>query len=139
MASEHSMAPSPRLLAQYARFAVLAGIGWMLALVLLWLGVHALYLPVWVANAIGDAVAITFVFFASPQAVFGTHNPHKARTFRLWVLWQLAHIALISWAVDALTGATEAALRPDLGRWLEITLKVAITPVTLTLNFMVSL
>ncbi len=126
-----------RLLVHYSRFAVLSGMGWLLALLLLWAGVHAWALPVWAANAIGDAVAITFVFFASPQLVFGTHNSPKTHLFMLWCIWQIAHIALISFVLDFLVSATTQLLHHALGDALEVVLKIAITPVTLTLNFVV--
>ena len=129
--------PRQRAFAHYGRFIVVSGLGWGLALLLLWAGIHVFALPVWTANAIGDAVAITFVFFTSPQAAFGTQTLRKPRLFFIWLAWQVVHIASISWALDALTSATSAALLPKLGSSLEVALKIAITPVTLTLNFVV--
>lgn len=125
------------VLAHYWRFIVVSGLGWGFALLLLWAGVHALAMPVWAANAVGDAAAITFVYFASPQVAFGTQALRDPRTFSCWLAWQALHIAAISWVLDALTGATSATLLPMLGHSLEVVLKIAITPVTLTLNFVV--
>lgn len=122
----------------YLRFVALSGAGWLLSLALLWIGVHALGLPVWTANALGDAVAITCVFLAAPQAVFGIGNPDKGRTLAVWSLWQVVHIALISWAVDALSHAARDTPLVALGTALEVAAKVAITPVTVTLNFFVA-
>lgn len=121
--------------ARYRRFVLLSGIAWLASLVVLWLGVNVLGFPAWAANAAGDTIAVTLVFILYPGTVFGSRHPQWLVAFVPWIVWQTLHIALISWAVDIFS-ATLAPYTPrPVSGWLEVVVKVGLTPVTVTLNF----
>lgn len=122
----------------YRRFVLLSGLAWLASLAVLWLGVNVLQWPAWSANAAGDVLAVSLVFGLYPATVFGSRHRRWLAAFAPWAIWQALHIALISWAVDALSAALSPLASAATSQWVEVAVKVAITPVTLTLNFVVA-
>jgi putative flippase GtrA len=124
--------------ATYPRFVLLSGFAWLASLAVLWIGVNVLEWPAWGANAVGDGLAVSLVFALYPGTVFGSRHHRWLAAFAPWFAWQVVHIALISWAVDALAAMLTPAFPPAGGQWVEVAVKVALTPATITLNFLVA-
>lgn len=127
-----------KLAKQYAGFFIVSGIGLLIAVGLLWLLVHLGNLPVGWANAVADTSAATFVFFASRLKIFDNATGHTGFKYMAWLAWQIIHIMLISSALTWLTHTFGPRLYDFALGSPETLLKVAVTPLTMTLNFIVA-
>jgi dolichol-phosphate mannosyltransferase len=124
-----------RLATQYLRFVLVSGGGLCIALALLWTGVHLVHLSVGVANAVGDAVAVTFVFLISERGVFTSHGRGLLAKYGLWLIWQALLILLVSLTLQWLNAQVAGG---GVNGWRDIpetVLKLLLTPFTLSLNF----
>lgn len=123
---------------KYFGFLLISGTGLILATTILWSGVRLLGLSPFVANLMGDALAVTFVFFVSAHRSFVHAHRFMLAKFGAYVGWQLIHIALISWSIDTLVGwpAFRSLVEPDAPT--EVAAKLLLTPITVTANFIVA-
>jgi putative flippase GtrA len=120
---------------QYTRFVIVSGMGLILAVGLLWVGTHLAGLPVWLANAIGDCVAVSFVFIMSERSIFSGTGHYLLAKYGAWIVWQVAHISAISVVLEWLVRHGAGHLMAPLAQAPETTFKLLITPVTVSLNF----
>ncbi len=80
-----------------------------------------------VANAIGATLAVTWVYFASVRRVFRYGGASLHGGFATYAVYQMAGIAVSSWAVDGIVLLT--ALHP-------LAAKLAVTPATFLANYL---
>lgn len=123
---------------QFLGFLLLSGTGLVLATAILWAGVHLAGQSPFVANFVGDAVAITFVFFVSAHRTFVHAHRFMLARFAAYVGWQVVHVSLISWAVASLVALP--SLHEVVARFapVEVVAKLVLTPFTVTANFVVA-
>lgn len=127
-----------KLARQYIGFIAISGTGLMIAVGMLWLLVHQADISIGLANAVADTCAVTFVFLVSRQKIFSGSRRHAGLKYLTWLAWQAIHIMLISLALTGLTHSYGASLQPIAMGSPETLLKIAITPLTMTLNFIVA-
>lgn len=126
------------LISQAIRFVGLSGIGWlldMLAYTLLGFVSKELF----VNNLISSFVGVSFVFFTSTKLIFKNNSSLGLKyKYLIYLLYQIVLIAFVSKVlvvVDAsLTGLVGASV---LSSFQYIIAKIAVTPVTMILNFIV--
>ena len=123
---------------KYVDFVFVSGAGLALATAILWAGVRLLGLSPFVANNLGDAAAVTFVFFVSAHRSFTHSHRFMLAKFAAYVGWQVLHITLISATIAALVAwpTFTATFEPPVPS--EVAAKLVITPITVTLNFLVA-
>ncbi len=123
---------------QYVGFLLISGTGLVLATVILWAGVRLAGRSPFVANFVGDAVAITFVFFVSARRTFVHAHRFLLARFGAYVGWQIVHVSLISWGVASMVDFP--LFREIVARFAptEVVAKLLLTPVTVTANFIVA-
>lgn len=127
------------------KFALISGIGWMLDIGVT-LGLVAAGSDVMVANMIGAGLAVSFVFIAAQRHVFFAEDRSLVGFFAVYLVWQVMAITAASFAIDQLAaflsscGAGAFAQRacgllgdPTLAAGIA---KVAVTPITMYLNFL---
>lgn len=130
----------PRPLAtKYLSFVVISGIGLCIATLTLWLGVRLLQFSPFVANFLGDVLAVTYVFVVSARRTFVHAHRFMLTKFLVYVAWQFVHITAISWAVAALVGWTIFVQLVSAFAPVEVVAKLLVTPLTVTANFVVAL
>lgn len=147
--------PEPTFITRFARigkFGVVSGLGlamdFSVSVVLRELGAHP-----FVANLIGAACAVTFVFFASIRHVFAAQPARRGQKYAAYMLWQAAAVPAASLVIAMMTPMGESlaatgarhleqwgldpiariAARPSAGFFLA---KCAFTPVTFYANFL---
>lgn len=113
-----------RMMARVMGFALVSGVGLCLDLCLFWLLTEFGWRAGW-ANLLSAFTAITFVYFASARRIFSYEGSFLLPLFGLYLGYQIAAVALASWAVDALV---IAGVTPILA-------KLIILPATFTANF----
>jgi len=138
--------------ARIGKFGLVSGLGlamdFSISVVLRELGAHP-----FIANLIGAACAVTFVFFASVRHVFEAQPAQRGQKYAAYMLWQAAAVPAASFAIALLTPLGESlastgsqylqqwgldfiariASRPGAGFLLA---KCAVTPVTFYANFL---
>lgn len=126
------------LISQAIKFVGLSGIGWlldMLAYTLLGMCSKQLFLN----NLVSSFLGVSFVFFTSTKLIFQNNSSLALRyKYLIYLLYQVVLIAFVSKLlviVDAnLTGlVAESALSSV----QYIMAKIAVTPITMILNFIV--
>ena len=133
------------------KFAVLSGIGWLIDFttftVLTSNGMPAFY-----ANLIGATIAVSFVFLSARSLVFLEHERPLVNSFAGYFLWNVVAILLASLTIQYLSDflRTEHLFLRGVQITLDLPLllptvdlpsvvsKIAITPVTMLLNYVVA-
>ena len=115
-------------------FTVISGTGLLMSFGILWVGVRFFGLAPFVANAMGDTVAVSFVFIVSSRKAFYHDNKYMALRFVVWLLYNALMIAAISYGVEA--GAHVQALRSIPLIPPHVCAKALIAPVSLYINFL---
>jgi putative flippase GtrA len=120
-------------------YIIISGIGWMLGLIVFYVGV-CLQLPPFLASIICDLVGITFAFFASAKKTFNNNGKSISIKFVIYLLYMIVVIGLVSFLVTKMYDwGTLIIVCNNLFIEPGIAVKVLITPVTLTCNFFVTL
>ena len=119
-------------------FTMTSGVGWLLSVIVLWLGVNLLSTSPFVANFIGDSLAITYVFFTASKKIFVHRRKFMPVKFFIYSCYQFFLITMISEAVQRLTEWSPFLIVSSYGISVELAAKILITPVTLLLNFTVA-
>lgn len=126
------------LIRQAIHFMGLSGIGWILDVsVYLLLGFVSSNLAV--NNIISSWVGVTFVFITSTRFIFRNHSkiPLKAK-YIIYLVYQAILIWIISHLLVMIYGLlTPYLLTLGLGAFAVLAAKIAVTPVTMILNFIV--
>jgi putative flippase GtrA len=118
---ESCIAAAGRLLS----FAVVAGIGWSLDMVIFTIGVH-LGVPPLLANVVSASTAVTFVYWTSVRRIFHCQQDRTQRSFCGYLLLQVAIIAIASWMI--------AFIDHHIVK-MPILAKVAVTPLCFLANY----
>lgn len=117
-------------------FAGLSGGGWLLDMLLLWLGVSQLGLPAGVASFMSATVAAMSVYVISRSVVFGS-AARLDRSALAYLAYTAANIVVWAIAIQLLADALVAyfGLRTvDAALWA----KIAVTPLSLAMNYVAS-
>ena len=120
---------------QYLKFALISGLGLLSAVGLFWLLADKYSVNVLISNVISDFVAVSLVFVLSKSTIFNRSNAHYILSFVLWILWQIIHIFAISLVLTYLERSQVLCHSNFPCR--NVINKIAITPITMTLNFVV--
>lgn len=147
--------PKPTVVASFARigrFGLVSGLGlamdFSISVALRELDTHP-----FVANLVGAACAVTFVFFASVRHVFEAQPARRGRKYAAYMLWQAAAVPAASLVIAVLTPLGESLAQAGaeflqqrgLGQFARIVArpgtgfllaKCAFTPVTFYANFL---
>lgn len=134
--------------ARIGRFGLVSGIGLALDFCIS-VGLREVEALPFVANLVGAACAVTFVFFASVRHVFESGDTGRARKYAAYMLWQAVAVPAASGAIALLTPlgvrvadwaaawggdiAHGVAQRPGAGFLIA---KCAVTPLTFYANFL---
>ena len=123
-------------------FVVISGIGWLIDFSIYCLITGLCSLPVGIANIISSTPAITFVFFTSTKRTF-QNKPGSLKLgykYMIYFGYQLILLLCISSFAQFLyisimaSGFIHYAL---FIKYLKVLIKIAITPITMTINFIV--
>jgi len=132
-----------KLNADFGKFALVSGTGWVIDVALTVLLVDLGLTAFW-GSAAGAAVAVTFVYVVSRLAFFGQRQLGDAKAFGAYIVWQVCAIAAASLLVAALAslladflasgglavaGLETAAVAAGVA-------KALVTPLTLIANFL---
>ncbi|MEM9437574.1 MAG: GtrA family protein [Pseudomonadota bacterium] len=123
----------------FLAFALISGTGFLLD-VALTMGLVAFgVLPFW-ASLLGAGAAVSFVYVASRLGVFGDRKIGPKEDYALYLIWQVAAlataaaiVAVLAHALAPLIGARSSGDPLALATGAA---KVAVTPVTLTANYL---
>lgn len=135
-------------LRKFSSFAVVSGTGWLIDVGLTLALVAAGLAPFW-GSVLGSLTAVSFVFVVSQLATFDVERVRTDR-YAPYLLWHAVTLPLASALVAGLAGLIEgpvAGILPRLPEGVAAALpgplalaaglaKVAVTPVTLTANFL---
>lgn len=130
-----------KLFHQFKIFLLTSGMGWIIdfsiySIITTFLGTNVLY-----ANIISSIPAVTFVFFVSTKKTFSNNSTNVSLKLKyiIYIVYQLILLFIISslgqWLFDILI--TIPWITNILGRYIKIFIKVIITPITMTINFLV--
>lgn len=128
-----------RLLEQAAKFIGISGIGWIIDFSIFNL------LNLWVSNAIlsniiSSGIAVTFVFcFSSKKTFYKNENGLSLEVkYLFYIVYQAILITMASLLISLLSKYILGQITVfELTRWTSAISKICITPVTMTLNFIV--
>lgn len=137
------------LQSKYLAFTFVSGVGWLIDIGLT-TGSVAFGAQPFFASTFGAATAVTFVYVVSRLSIFGEHTLGAADDFALYVLWQIAAIAVASACVALLAHlfqpfaarltqfepATVYRATQDGLPLATLFAKIVVTPLTLTANFL---
>lgn len=128
-----------KLFVQAVRFICISGVGWLIDFAIFNF-LHLVVENVAVCNWISSFVAISFVFAVSTRRTFVQKNGgiNLKLKFMIYVFYQL----LLILAMSALLSVINAKLQtvfsePDLAKYSAMIAKIAVTPITMVLNFIV--
>ena len=130
-----------KLFHQFKTFLLTSGIGWVIdfsiySTITTFLGTNVLY-----ANIISSIPAVTFVFFVSIKKTFSNNSTKVSLKLKyiIYIVYQLILLFIISslgqWLFDILI--TTPWIATLLGKYIKIFIKIIITPITMTINFLV--
>jgi putative flippase GtrA len=131
------------------KFAIVSGAGWCLDIII-FLTLVQLRVHVFLANMIGAALAVTFVFVVSQRSIFIVRRKRIIWAFIAYLGWHAVMITLASLAIAWLSAAISScsgwvpALAVPLcatvsAHWLAAaSAKCLVTPLTLYANFVFS-
>lgn len=112
---------------KFLRFSCIAGFGWMLDMVI-YSTLISSHVRIALANVFSGFIGVTFSYFMSARVVFYYQGGFLATKFALYVLYNSISILLFSLIIE--TVSLQFGVNP-------IWMKCFITPVTLSLNFIV--
>lgn len=126
------------LFSQAIKFVGLSGIGWLLdMLTYTLLGIASKEL--FINNLISSFVGVSFVFFTSTKLIF-KHNSRVALKYKylIYLLYQVALIAFVSKILVIVNASLTACVAESgLRSFQYLIAKIAVTPITMILNFIV--
>lgn len=127
-----------KLFLQFFGFVGISGVGWLIDFSIYTALTSFTDIPVVYANMISSFPAITLVFLVSTRKIFknGGHLPLWAR-YMLYLLYQLVLVTLVSVAAGKLALWLAVLFGGKLAAFSKLLAKIIITPVTMTVNFLV--
>ena len=126
---------------QFKQFFITSGIGWLIdfsiySIITIILGIDVLY-----ANIMSSIPAITFVFFVSTRKTFSNRSKNISLKLKymIYVIYQLILLLFISslsqWLFSIFL--TISWINAIFGIYIKIITKIIITPITMSINFLV--
>ena len=130
-----------KLFHQFKTFLFTSGIGWIIdfslySIFTTFLGISVLY-----ANMISSVPAVTFVFIVSTRKTFSNNatNISLKQKYFIYIIYQFILLLIISnlgqWLFDIMK--TIPWIVRILDGYIKVFIKLIITPVTMTINFLV--
>jgi putative flippase GtrA len=129
-----------RIFHQFILFVLVSGVGWLMDFSIYTLLSYLTDLKVIVINIISSIPAITYVFLLSNKKIFkNEHSRLSLKTkYLLYFAYQLVLLLCISAFGELLYGIfIDVITVPFLLEHLKIVIKILITPITMTVNFIV--
>lgn len=132
---------SYKLLNQFKRFLLTSGIGWLIdfgiySIITSFFGINILY-----ANIISSIPAVTFVFIISTRKTFTNEDSNLSLRMKyiIYIIYQLILLLFISNLGQYLFYILNRNLLITMivGKYMKIFVKIIITPITMTINFLV--
>lgn len=125
---------------QFCSFLLVSGVGWLIDFSIFTLLSYLTSLPVMVINIVSSTPAITYVFLMSGNKIF--KNTESKLSMKLKYLiyfgYQLLLLLLISAFAELLFAWFSNIFTADfILNNLKLIIKILITPITMTLNFIV--
>lgn len=127
-----------KLFEQIIKFSFVSLIGWIIDFILYTLLTSIFKINIDVANMISSFCGVTFVFLMSTMKIF--KNNHKINIFVKYVIYIIYQIILIFLASKVMLLLKDYILSMDIEfvtRYVNILVKIMITPFTLLINFIV--
>lgn len=127
-----------KLIVQFFGFIGISGVGWLIDFTIYTVLTSFTGIPVSFANIISSFPAITLVFLVSTRKIFSGEGrtPVWVR-YIIYVLYQIVLVSLVSVLAGKLAGWLPGILPDGLDGISKILAKIIITPVTMTVNFLV--
>ena len=127
-----------KLFLQFFGFVGISGVGWLIDFSIYTVLTSCTDIPVAVANMISSFPAISLVFLVSTRKIFenGGHLPIWTR-YVLYLLYQLLLVTVVSIAAGKLAPWLAELFGGKLAAFSKLLAKIIITPVTMTINFLV--
>ena len=129
-----------RIFHQFILFVLVSGVGWLMDFSIYTVLSYLTDLKVIVINIISSIPAITYVFLLSNKKIFrNEHSRLSLKTkYLLYFAYQLVLLLCISAFGELLYGIfIDVITVPFLLEHLKIVIKILITPITMTVNFIV--
>lgn len=129
-----------RIFHQFILFVLVSGVGWLMDFSIYSVLSYLTDLKVIVINIISSIPAITYVFLLSNKKIFkNEHSRLSLKTkYLLYFAYQLVLLLCISAFGELLYGIfIDVITVPFLLEHLKIVIKILITPITMTVNFIV--
>lgn len=129
-----------RIFHQFILFVLVSGVGWLMDFSIYTVLSYLTDMKVIVINIISSIPAITYVFLLSNKKIFkNEHSRLSLKTkYLLYFAYQLVLLLCISAFGELLYGIfIDVITVPFLLEHLKIVIKILITPITMTVNFIV--
>lgn len=130
------------LLGQALRFFGVSGSGWLIDFCVFWVLTQFGGLKVAYANMLSSIPAITLVFFVSTRHIFAGRKEGLPlwKKYVIYFLYQMLLVFCVSWIGEGLyqlLSRTSLVQFPLLSEHLKLVCKILITPITMSINFVV--
>lgn len=127
---------------QIFKFLLLSGTGWLIDFSIYLLLTEKLNFPVGYSNFVSGIPSLTFVFFISTKKIFKNINKGISlkKKYIIYFIYQMLLIFTVSLVGQILYLIILNSKLYDIiiiRYYLKIVVKIAITPITMTLNFIV--
>jgi len=126
-----------KIIGQAFKFYLISGLGWIIDFSVYWL-LTSRGGEVGYSNFISAIPAVTFVFFVSTRKTFRQNSsrfPLKTK-YLIYLTYQLILLVVVSAIGQALYGMlTAVVVQSAILRNLKMVVKILITPITMTANF----
>lgn len=125
---------------QFLSFLLVSGVGWLIDFTIYFLLTHFAELNISLANIISSIPAITYVFLMSNKNIFKNSNSKLSLKFKYLIYfgYQLVLVLCVSLFGEFLySKLINVVTIPLLLNNLKMVIKILITPITMTINFIV--
>ncbi|NFG60730.1 GtrA family protein [Clostridium sp. CMCC3677] len=131
-----------KIVKQFFKFILISGTGWIIDFSIYYIITSKLGLYVGVANVISAIPAITFVFIVSTKKIFSNTSSKFSlpQKYLIYFLYQIILISLISSLAQVIFNIVSTTTLMNylfISSNLEMLVKIFITPITMTINFLV--
>ena len=129
-----------RILVQFLQFLAVSGVGWIIDFSVYSLLAYLTEIKVILANIISSIPAITYVFFISNKKIFEKSNSKLSLKVKylIYFSYQIVLLLCVSSLGELIHAAlSEVVVHDFLVKNLKLVVKILITPITMTINFIV--
>ena len=126
------------ILIKVLKFIGFSGIGWLIDTTIYMILTSIFKLNIYISNIFSSLVGVTFVFIMSTRKIFVSNSKINIKIkYLIYVIYQVILILTIS-KVMLLLKDIITPLNIDLiNKYINITVKIIITPFTMVINFIV--